>query len=79
MTKQLLSSSPSSHPSPNTTSPTTSNGQAYVITEMLEGVAMLSWPRGVTVSTLDSESSDRGSNPRETCCAWGIEYGAPVV
>ena len=22
-------------------------------------------PRGVTVSTLDSESSDRGSNPRE--------------
>ena len=24
------------------------------------------WSRGVTVSTLDSESSDRGSNPRET-------------
>ena len=23
------------------------------------------WPRGVTVSTLDSESSDRGPNPRE--------------
>ena len=23
------------------------------------------WPRGVTVSTLDSEFSDRGSNPRE--------------
>ena len=23
------------------------------------------WPRGVTASTLDSESSDRGSNPRE--------------
>ena len=23
------------------------------------------WPRGVTVSTLDSESSDRGSNSRE--------------
>ena len=23
------------------------------------------WPRGVTVSTLGSESSDRGSNPRE--------------
>ena len=23
------------------------------------------WPRGVTVSTLDSESSDRDSNPRE--------------
>ena len=30
------------------------------------------WPRGVTVSTLDSESSDRGSNPREACCDWGI-------
>ena len=26
---------------------------------------MSTWPRGVTVSTLDSESSDRGSNPRE--------------
>ena len=24
------------------------------------------WSHGVTVSTLDSESSDRGSNPRET-------------
>ena len=23
------------------------------------------WPRGVAVSTLDSESSDRGSNARE--------------
>ena len=30
------------------------------------------WPRGVTASTLDSESSDRGSNPREACCDWGI-------
>ena len=28
-------------------------------------VNYVSWPRGVTVSTLDSESSDRGSNPRE--------------
>ncbi len=27
------------------------------------------WPRGVTVSTLDSESSDRGSNPREALLA----------
>ena len=26
---------------------------------------VVTWPRGVTVSTLDSESSDRGSNPRE--------------
>ena len=25
----------------------------------------VSWSYGVTVSTLDSESSDRGSNPRE--------------
>ena len=39
------------------------------------------WPRGVTVSTLDSESSDRGSNPREAssisrmntyCWRWGV-------
>ena len=28
---------------------------------------VLGWSRGVTVSTLDSDSSDRGSNPRETC------------
>ena len=28
----------------------------------------LSWSYGVTVSTLDPESSDRGSNPRETFC-----------
>ena len=28
-------------------------------------LALSMWPRGVTVSTLDSESSDRGSNPRE--------------
>ena len=33
------------------------------------------WPRGVTVSTLDSESSDRGSNPREasySSCTWAF-------
>ena len=29
------------------------------------GLVTCNWPRGVTVSTLDSESSDRGSNPRE--------------
>ena len=29
----------------------------------------VSGPRGVTVSTLDSESSDRGSDPREALCA----------
>ena len=35
------------------------------------------WPRGLTARALDSESSDRGSNPRETCCAWGIKlWGA---
>ena len=29
------------------------------------------WPRGVTAITLDPESSDRGSNPRETCVSAG--------
>ena len=29
-------------------------------------------PRGVTVSTLDSESSDRGSNPREASLCIGF-------
>ena len=34
----------------------------------IAGVGLsVSWSRGVTVSTLDPESSDRGSNPRETC------------
>ena len=28
-------------------------------------ILVISWPCGVTVSTLDSESSDCGSNPRE--------------
>ena len=33
----------------------------------IAGVGLsVSWSRGVTVSTLDPESSDRGSNPRET-------------
>ena len=31
-------------------------------------VTSISWSRGVTVSTLDSESSDRGSNPHGTSC-----------
>ena len=31
------------------------------------------WSYGVTVSTLDSESSDRGSNPRRTCYASQLE------
>ena len=29
-------------------------------------ICTCTWSHGVTVSTLDSESSDRGSNPRET-------------
>ena len=33
------------------------------------------WPHGVTVSTLDSESSDRGSNPREALSARLPERG----
>ena len=32
--------------------------------------ACIIWPRGVTVSTLDPESSDRGSNPREAFVAY---------
>ena len=32
--------------------------------------SIYNWPRGVTVSTLDSESSDRGSNPREVFSCW---------
>ena len=35
---------------------------------MAKFVAVLQRSRGVTVSTLDPESSDRGSNPRETSC-----------
>ena len=33
-----------------------------------------SWPRGVTVSTLDSESSDRGSNPREAFFEFAVPF-----
>ena len=36
---------------------------------------MLSRPRGVTVSTLDSESSNRGSNPREA----SVPGGCPAL
>ena len=32
------------------------------------------WPRGVTVSTLDSESSDRGANPREAFLFENVQY-----
>ena len=35
----------------------------YHCCKRIQSVA--SWPHGVTVSTLYSESSDRGSNPRE--------------
>ena len=37
--------------------------------------AGVNWPRGVTVSTLDSESSDRGSNPREASALLPLFYG----
>ena len=33
--------------------------------DLREPTSLSMWPRGVTVSTLDSESSDRGLNPRE--------------
>jgi hypothetical protein len=38
------------------------------------------WPRGVTVSTLDSESSDRGSNPREAflCISVPANFAATI-
>jgi hypothetical protein len=36
-----------------------------------QNAANFNWPRGVTVGTLDSESSDRGSNPREAFCQYG--------
>ena len=35
------------------------------ITLPIQKMKQITWPRGVTVSTLDSESSDRASNPRE--------------
>jgi hypothetical protein len=41
----------------------------------VSGWQNVDWPRGVAVSTLDSESSDRGSNPREA-----FEYfGRPII
>ena len=44
-------------------------GRCWAICKKARGPRFLdggSWSRGVTVSTLDSESSDRGSNPRGT-------------
>jgi hypothetical protein len=35
-----------------------------------QNAANFNRPRGVKVSTLDSESSDRGSNPREALCQY---------
>jgi hypothetical protein len=41
----------------------------------VSGWQNVNWPRGVAVSTLDSASSDRGSNPREA-----FEYfGHPII
>ena len=37
----------------------------YVLALCICCLQQSQWPRGVTVSTLDSESIDRGSNPRE--------------
>ncbi len=39
--------------------------RAFLATSWLSELHCCNRPRGVTVSTLDSESSDRGSNPRE--------------
>ena len=41
----------------------------YAIFKSLLFRMTCSWSRGVTVSTLDSESSDRDSNPREAFLA----------
>ena len=41
------------------------NVAGFIAWNMLLIAWVCIWPRGVTVSTLDSESSDRGSNPRE--------------
>jgi hypothetical protein len=35
-----------------------------------QGAANLNWPRDVTISTLDSESGDRNSNPRQAFCQY---------
>jgi hypothetical protein len=39
--------------------------------------ANLNWPRGVTASTLDSESSDRGSNPHQAFCQYRADLTSP--
>ena len=44
---------------------------APLASEMVCRACAFSWSRGVIVSTLDPESSDRGSNPREACCKVG--------
>ena len=40
---------------------------------------LATWPRGVTVSTLDSESSDRGSNPREASLCFRARAHLPMA
>ena len=49
-----------------------SRGRRPVIAVLPQRRCAVSWPRGVTVSTLDSESSDRGSNPREASLRFGF-------
>jgi hypothetical protein len=38
-----------------------------------QNAANLIWPRGVTVSILDSESNDRASNPHEAFCQYSAD------
>ena len=57
---------------------------SYPCFKMPPAVLQSRWSRGVTVSTLDSESSDRGSNPREAlqhdvhCAFDGVTTAASV-
>jgi hypothetical protein len=54
-------------PAPEDSRPAPERGSQAADSRRFRGGAPESdnWPRGVTVRTLDSESSDRGSNPRE--------------
>ena len=52
---------------PIATAPPCSKTKNMNATQLCITYAVIQRPRGVTVSTLDSESSDCGSNPREAC------------
>ena len=45
----------------------------------VSGQISITRSRGVTVSTLDPESSDRGSNPRETSCMPSMYYCVVIL